>query len=64
MLSRVGERSLSGREHVSVLRTVSVSMGPVRLPVGRTTGRPAVPAPPPPLDDDLCALAVAVGVLT
>ncbi|GAA2105686.1 hypothetical protein GCM10009801_81910 [Streptomyces albiaxialis] len=61
---RVEERSLSGRECVLTARAVPASSsGPVRFAVGRIAGRPAVPAPRPPLDDELCALALSVGVL-
>ncbi len=63
---RVDERSSGGRECVLMARAVpACPSGPVRFAVGRFVERPTVPAPrPPPLDDDLCALATAVGVLT
>jgi len=58
---RVDERSSGGRECVLTARAVpACTSEPVRFAVGRIA---PVPAPRPPVDDELCALAVAVGVV-
>lgn len=64
MLSVV-EQLPDGRSHQLSARAVPADgVGPVRFAVGLITGRPVVPAPRLALDDDLCVLAVAVGVIS
>lgn len=64
MLS-VTEQMPDGRTRTLMARAVPADGGRVRFAVGQVTARPTapVPSPRPPLDDDLCALAHAVGVV-
>ena len=65
LLLIVEETLPGGRRRTLSARVVPAGgVGPVRFAAGLITGRAAAPAPRPAPDDDLCVLAVAVGVIS